>query len=467
MAGRGRTARFSTIRARTTAAACVVVAAALALGAVVVLVVLRHELERNIVDAARTRAAEVAGLVLDGSLPATLAVPVADESVVQVVDADGAVVAASANVGGVARISDMEPAVDRTETEVTDRLIVENEAEDRFHILALGGGDGVASRDFTVYVATSLEPVDESVATVRRILLVTLPIVLLVVAATSWAIVGLALRPVDAMREEVDDISETELGRRVEEPRADDEIGRLASSMNRMLDRLQSSADRQQRFVADASHELQSPLASSFANLEVALAHPDETDWVDTGTALVADNQRMSRMVQDLLFLARSDSGRATGARPLVDLDDVVLAEVERIRARVPTAVEVSSVSPVEVRADPEQLARVVRNLVENAGTHARSRVVVSVVARGATAELSVDDDGPGVPEEDRERIFERFTRLDASRSRDTGGAGLGLAIAREIVERHGGTLVAEASPLGGARFVVHLPSSSVEAARR
>ena len=456
MAGRGLPGRFATIRARTTAAACIVVAAALALGAVVVVVVLRHALERNIVDAARTRAAEVAGLVVDGSLPASLAVPVADESVVQVVDSGGAVVAASANVEGASRISRMEPVAGRTETETTDRLIVENEPEDRFHVLALGGGDG--RETFTVYVATSLEPVDESIAAVRRILLVALPLVLLVVALTSWAIVGLALRPVDSMREEVDDISESELGRRVVEPRADDEIGRLARGMNRMLDRLQSSTDRQHRFVADASHELQSPLASSLAHLEVALAHPDETDWVETGSALVADNQRMSRTVQDLLFLARSDSGRAGGPRPLVDLDDVVLAEVERVGDRFPVDVEVSSVSPVEVRADPDQLGRVVRNLVENAGTHARSTIVVSVAARDTTAELVVDDDGPGVPEADRERIFERFTRLDASRSRATGGAGLGLAIAREIVERHGGTLVAAASPMGGARFVVRLP---------
>ena len=277
------------------------------------------------------------------------------------------------------------------------------------------------------------------------------------VGLVSWRIVGRALRPVDDLSREVADIGARDLARRVPESAGADEIAHLARTMNAMLDRLQSSTERQRRFVADASHELQSPLASSRADLDVALAHPGATDWAATATALVADNERMTRLVQDLLFLARADDGSAQVARGPVDLDDVVLAEVARLRSRTSLTLDASRVSPVEVRASSDQLARVVNNLLENAVRYGRERITVELAAGGDDARLVIADDGPGVPPEDRERIFERFARLDSSRSRDTGGAGLGLAIAREIVEAHGGTLTLEPSEIG-ACFVVRLP---------
>jgi signal transduction histidine kinase len=230
--------------------------------------------------------------------------------------------------------------------------------------------------------------------------------------------------------------------------------------MNQMLDRLQLYNDRQRRFVADASHELQSPLASSLADLEVALAHPDGIDWRDTAAGLVADNERMTRLVQNLLFLARADDPSVASPQTLVDLDDVVLAEVARVRSRTAVTLDVSRVAPVEVRGNPDQLARVVRNLLDNAGRYTRSRITVEVKRDSAEAVLVVADDGPGVAPEARDAIFERFTRVDDSRSRETGGAGLGLAIAREIVENHRGDITVE--PGGdGARFVVRLPAST------
>ncbi|MGD9704164.1 MAG: sensor histidine kinase [Acidimicrobiia bacterium] len=449
-------AQLSTIRARTTAAACAVVACALVVGMLLVLFVLRRALEDNVEDAARVRAREVAGLVQSGELPATLAVPVADEAVVQVVDGGGAVIAASANVIGSAPISDLRPEPGRTEVRDADRLPIEDEAGDPFRIVAFGA-EGV-SESITVYVAASLEPVNESVAAVRTILLIGLPVLLVIVAGTSWYVVGRALRPVDAIRQEVQDISARDLGRRVPLPRTDDEIGRLASGMNEMLDRLEFSSERQRRFVADASHELQSPLASSLAQLEVALAHPDATEWPDTASALVEDNRRMTKLVQDLLFLARSDGATADHVRAAIDLDDVVRAEVTRLRPRASVVVDGTAVSPVEVRADADQIARVVRNLLENANRYARTRIAVELAERDDAAILVVADDGPGVPAEDRERVFERFTRLDDSRSRETGGVGLGLAIAREIVELRGGSIAIESVAGGGARFVVRLP---------
>jgi len=452
--GAGR--RCSTIRARTVAAACAVVALASSLGVVLVLTLLQHAFLRNIDNAAKVRAADVAELVRADELPAELAVKVADENVVQVVGQDGTVVAASANVQGIGPISELRPPPERTEVTASAHISLAEAPEDRFRIVALGVMS--PSGPMTVYVAASLEPVAESVATVRKIMLVGLPCLLLLVAVTTWWMVGRALRPVDAIRQEVDDISAGRLDRRVPEPPNDDEIGRLARGMNRMLDRLESFSDRQRRFVADASHELQSPLASSLALLEVAQAHPDATDWSDTADELVADNRRMARLVQNLLFLARADDDTLGGTRVPIDLDDVVLAEIARLAPRAAIELDGSAVQPMEVRGDPDQLARAARNLLENAARYAATRVRVELHGCEGSAELVVSDDGPGIAPPDRERVFERFTRLDDSRSRATGGVGLGLAITREIVQSHGGTIVAEEGPGAGCRFLVRLP---------
>ncbi len=445
--------RGSSIRARTTAAACLVVATALVIGVIVLLGVLHRALVSDLDDALRARATEIAALVTADDVPATLALS-SEDAFVQVVDASGDVVAASANLSGHGPALALQVAEGPAVTQ-TVRGVLEGEPKDVFRLAALAA-DGTAGR-FTVYVGTNLDRVDESVATVRRILVASLPVVVALVGTVSWRIVGRALRPVDDISREVADIGARDLGRRVPEPGSDDEIGHLARTMNAMLDRLQSATERQRRFVADASHELQSPLASSRADLDVALAHPDDTDWPGTANALVADNERMTRLVRDLLFLARADDGTARVPRAPVDLDDVVLAEVARLRSRTSLALDVSRVSPVEVRASSDQLARVVSNLLENAARHARERITLELAASGDGATLAVADDGPGVPPEERERIFERFARSDSSRSRDTGGAGLGLAIAREIVEAHGGRITLEPSA-AGARFVVRLP---------
>jgi signal transduction histidine kinase len=457
MAARGLRTGLSSIRARTTAAACVVVAGALVVGMLVLLAALNRTLLDNVDEAARVRARDIAMLATAGQLPAELSVHGDEDAFVQVVDANGTVLAASSNLDGLGPIATFAPEGDQPVIHTTP-IPVTDEGDDAFRVVAAPAqtADGAV----TVYVAAQLDSTKETISTVRRILLIGLPILLAVVAVTAWRIVGRALRPVDAIRREVAEIGEHDLARRVPEPPVDDEIGRLAKTMNQMLDRLETSAERQRRFVADASHELQSPLAASRAELDVALAHPEAAQWKQTATDLVADNQRMTRLVQDLLFLARRDGTMPPAPTTLIDLDDIVWSEMARQRVPEGITVDTTGVTAVEVRGDAEQLARVLRNLLDNAGRHAHSRIAVELRADATGVTLAVADDGPGVPAEARERIFERFSRLDDSRSRFTGGTGLGLAIAREIVEAHQGTIVLDPAA-AGARFVVRLPTPS------
>jgi signal transduction histidine kinase len=274
-----------------------------------------------------------------------------------------------------------------------------------------------------------------------------------------WWAVGRALGPVEAIRARVDRITGTGLDQRVPEPATADEIARLARTMNAMLARLQESADRQRRFVADASHELRSPLARMRAELEVDQAHPETADPASTADSVLTETVGLQRLVDDLLVLARGDAGALDGARrTTVDLDELVNRVATRARAHG-ADVDTRAVRPVQVRGEPVQLERAVANLLDNAVRHARSRVTVALEgADGGRAELVISDDGPGIEPADRERVFERFTRLDDSRTAGSGGAGLGLAIAREIAERHGGSLTLWPGSGPGARFVLVLP---------
>jgi signal transduction histidine kinase len=215
---------------------------------------------------------------------------------------------------------------------------------------------------------------------------------------------------------------------------------------------------RQRAFVADASHELQSPLASFRAQLEVGLEHPEGTHWDQTARDLLVDSDRMERLVRDLLYLARQDESTPP-QRDLVDLDDVALEEAVRLRSRTTLRVDTGGVSAAPVRGSREELTRVVRNLVDNAATHARSVVTVRTATTASGVELVVSDDGPGVDPRDRAHLFERFYRGDQGRRHDRGSTGLGLAIVASVVARHGGS-VEVAQPAAGARFVVRLPTA-------
>jgi signal transduction histidine kinase len=270
------------------------------------------------------------------------------------------------------------------------------------------------------------------------------------------------------MRAEVEAISGGTLHRRVPDPGSGDEVSRLARTMNAMLDRLEGASTRQRQFVSDASHELRSPVTTMRAQLEVALANPDDADWPVVARRLLDEEGRLETLVSDLLLLARTDEEREM--RGVVDVDVGELARDEAGRSRrLPVRVSIEQPHESDGSADgdlrvvgrPDQLTRVVANLLDNACRHAHAAVELWVARDNGYVRLRVDDDGPGIPVQDRDRVFERFTRLDPSRSHvGEGSAGLGLALVRAVVERHHGTVGVEDSPAGGSRLQVRLPAA-------
>jgi len=308
-----------------------------------------------------------------------------------------------------------------------------------------------------VIVGHSVTDADEAVDTVVQLLFVALPVIDLVVYGLMFLVVGRALRPVEKMRREVDEVTGTSLDRRIADSGTNDEIGRLATTMNRMLGRLDESQKAQRRFISDASHELKSPLASLRQYAEIARSYPDRMSEAELAEAVLDEGGRLERLVRNLLLLARVDEQSLGLATDSVDLDDLLLAEGTRLRGTTELSVDTSAVAAVRVPGDAGLLGQVVRNLADNAARHATSTVRLSASQR-AGAVIVVEDDGEGIPASERDRVFERFVRLDEARGRDAGGTGLGLAIVRELVAAHGGTVAVDASTLGGARFTVSLP---------
>lgn len=456
----------SSVRVRTTVAATLVVAIALSIGSALLVVRFRQSLDNNRRNAAVARAADIASLASSGRLPAVLGLPNEDATYAQVIDAQGRVVAESANISGQAALAPPLPFGAAT---VTSRL-AQSPADGPDSSMAVRLSAGTAGQPLTVLTGYSLAANDFAVRDIQLALVVGLPVLLLVVGGTAWVIIGRALRPIDAIRTEASQITTDDLHRRLPEPRSDDEVARLVRTMNEMLARLEYSIEREKLFVADASHELRSPLASLRAQLEVGLAGGESTDWQATATDALAEEQRIEQLVKDLLLLARLDRQRRSGgeasAPPAVvvpaDLTEVARAEIAARAVRGGPAVTARLAGPAPVLMVPELIRRVVANLVDNAQRHAQAEVVVEVTTGPGRAVLEVRDDGPGVAEADRVRVFERFTRLDAARANDDGGAGLGLAIVRDVVTGHGGT-VGFADSLRGARVVVTLPLAPVE----
>ncbi len=250
----------------------------------------------------------------------------------------------------------------------------------------------------------------------------------------------------------------SQLGRRVPVPASGDEIARLAQTMNDMLERVEKATVLQRQFVADASHELRSPLTRIRTDLEVCIAHPHTSDPAATCRSLLADAVDLETLFEDLLLLARADAGASGAHAAAVDLDDLVFAEATRLRERGQVQVDTNRVTAARVRGDSNQLLRAIRNLAENAERHARNLVTFELREHRHTIELAVSDDGPGIPVEHQAAVFERFSRPDDARARHTGGSGLGLAIVHDIVERHGGTVTITSAAGEGARFLVTMP---------
>ena len=386
------------LRARTTLLATSLVALLLGIAGWALVAVLEQSLQDAKDDLSRARATGLATQAADGTL-APPVVAVGDDGVAQVVDARGRVLAASSGLQGAG------PVVTVAGTSSTLRLVQlegvqdDSDTEDyRAWEVRAEGSDGPVA----VVVGDSLESVDEATAALRRGLLVGVPVLVALMAAGTWWVVSRSLRPVERIRAEVSAISGSDLHRRVPVPPSRDELARLAATMNEMLRRLEQGVLRQQEFVADASHELQSPLASLRTQLEVVRAHPDE-DWSAAADDLLADTLRMERLVRDLLAVAREDAARPPAEHGLVDLDVVLAEEVRRARATSPVPIEVSEVAAAPVRGDPDELARLLRNLLDNAVAHATSRVRVALRSELGAAEVEVTDDGPGVPADQAE----------------------------------------------------------------
>jgi signal transduction histidine kinase len=317
-----------------------------------------------------------------------------------------------------------------------------------------------ASGEVTVTVAAPLDQVAGSLDAVRRALTIGFPLLVGLVALAAWWLVGRALRPVERIRAEADAIGASTLHRRVSEPGTGDEVNRLSQTMNAMLERLEGAVTRQRQFVADASHELRNPVAGIRTNLEVALREGERAGWTDVARDVLAEEARLENLIGDLLVLAAEDEGAATLPRTELDLTELAAGEAG-LRRGVPVSSTTGSDSVV-VLGSHNQLQRALANLVDNAARHARSQVQIGTATRTGWAHLWVDDDGTGIPPADRDRVFERFTRLDGGRARDQGGSGLGLAVVRSIVTRHRGRVWAEDSPLGGVRFTIALPTPSL-----
>lgn len=415
MVANGRVRRvFGSVRFRITAAATGVVALVLAGTAIWSVGTQREALTNVIDDRIEQRADDITALVSEGTIEEPLAREYDDDGLAQLVTDDGDVVAASPNIAGDPAVAEPPPSGRGTRLATVDNLPL-GDAGAEFRLLSrrIEGPEG----RYVLYVAGELDDANESVAVLRRNLTVAFPGVLVVVALIIWVVVDRALR------------------------------------------RVEGAHQRQQRFVADASHELRTPLTSIRSELEVDLAHPEQRDLVATQRSVLEETVRLQRLVDDLLYLARSDAGAAGLRHGPVDLDEIVLEEARTVRARRDVEVDTGAVSGAQVTGDGDQLTRVVRNLLENAERHARSRVTITLGEDGGGVALVVADDGPGIPAEQAARIFERFARVDEARGRAEGGSGLGLAITHDIVSRHGGTIAVDGNHGTGARFVVRLPA--------
>jgi len=437
------------LRLRITLITAVVVAAVLALGGILILLALRVDVIDAADQAVRTRAAGLSAAAAQGSLLRELP-QLTDPETFAVVMSDGRAVTATPGLDSGFGLPEQEVG----ETDVYRVAHLPLDGTGPYRVVAQGVD--TPTGPMTVYVAISVAHLDHTMAAAARNGAMGLALLVLVLATVTWLAIGRALAPVEAIRARADAITGQNLDQRVPVPVQHDEIGRLARTVNQMLGRLQHSADIQRRFVADAAHELRSPITSLRVQLETAR---DGDGTAGREGDMLHETVRMEGLVDQLLVLARADAETAWVRPQTVDLDDLIDSAVASLGSRDGILLDTTGVQPVQLDGDPGLLEQVVRNLVHNALGHARGVVRVSTsTVEDRLVVLAVEDDGPGVPEDRREDVFDRFVRLEVSRDREHGGVGLGLAIVAEIVRAHGGRVHADDSPLGGARFVVELP---------
>ncbi|WP_440066101.1 sensor histidine kinase [Streptosporangium sp. OZ121] len=377
---------------------------------------------------------------------------------IQVVDPQGRVVAATRDLRNQPAMARFTP---KSPHRVASAVICHSVfASGRCHIVV--AQQVFRNGDWTIYSAAPTPPFAVYPG-VTALLVAGTVIFTIAVACGARHTVTRSLKPVDAIRAQLDHIQSTDLGRRVPVPAAKDEIHRLARSVNQTLDRLEGVLEQQRRFCSDASHELRSPITAIRAQMEVALMAPQDVDPAELCNAVLPSVERLQSIAADLLTLTRLDAG-VPYERRIVDLAELVTTE---LKGHKPSRKIVQHLAKgVTVSGDRVRLGQLIGNLVQNAQRHASSTVTITVRRADGdprlpekAAELEVLDDGAGVAADQRETVFQRFTRLDTARSRDAGGVGLGLPIARQIAESHGGTLTIQDSAQG-ARFVVRLPLS-------
>ncbi|HLM21518.1 MAG TPA: ATP-binding protein [Propionibacteriaceae bacterium] len=460
--------RFWTLslRARLMIIGLAGVGIALIMGGLAFFGALTYSVDRTLDNGALASAEEVAAMVNENRLPAPI--PMSGAQIVQVVDAQQRVLGGSVTADRLTpllRPGELATALSG-EAVVIDGVRLGVSGPLRVRAIQAGPADARVS----VIVALPYGDVLATRTALRNALLITFPLLLGALALIAWRVIGWTLRPVEQLRAGAEQISRTRRisgptgAERLPVPPAADEIRALALTLNEMLDRLAEARERQRAFVADAAHELRSPLASIQTQLEVAQR------LGEGGTLpseLLVDVKRLTGLVEDLLLLAHADADTRPPARPAaIDARDFV-AEVPKAYAR--TGVEVSVVvnEPVMIMVEAEELRRALGNLVDNAVRHARTQVEVAAYLDHGQAVISVCDDGPGIAAEDRERVFERFTRLDHARGRGSGGAGLGLAIVRELIIRAGGTVAftAAAHPWN-TRAELRLPVAPAQQSR-
>ncbi|AXB47479.1 two-component sensor histidine kinase [Amycolatopsis albispora] len=443
--------RPRSLRLRLTLVVTLAVGLALTVASFVLVNSMSNTLFGDMADAAARQVDKVADAVEHGQ-----PLPPEDPSaatMIRVEDQDGKLVTSVPQTGAKAAADRPVPA-ERTRAAGSAGAEPKPPAED-FEIVPARTVTTPQGEVRTIRAISRSGQITQSIDLVVNSLLVAAPVLTIFVGWLTWFAVDRALRPIEAVRRRAEAISHSTLDERLPEQDTGDEVGRLTRTLNRMLDRIASGARRQREFVSDASHELRTPLAAMRAELEVSLAHRDSADWRNVATRLLDDHRRLERLTGDLLTLARLDEAAVSRRAEPVRLDELVAGETSAVRHAEVRA----SLVPVRVTGVVPELVRLVRNLLDNADKHAAGVVAVSLRVDGGSAVFAVEDDGPGVPPDQRERVFDRFHRVDGSRDRASGGVGLGLALVRRITRSHGGEVTATASPtLGGARFEVRLP---------
>ncbi len=409
------------------------------------------------------QAADRALLLTGGADPSSLVTVVGEEVLAVVLGPDGAVLAATGtpDAAGLTVLGpglhtidivvDEDGEDDGQEDEGDNGHTLDGEDDEDGHRERIRVAVAVAADGTRIVVGNEGEEARTTIAAVRTVLAVGGPLMAAAGALVAWLVTGRALAPVHRLRSDLAAV--TDGGGRVTEPSTGDEIEALARTTNAVLADLERQSEARRRFVSDASHELKSPIANARILVETGSDLPPET----LRATLEAELDRLQSLVDDLLYLARTDEAVPVSPIPF-DLDDVVFDEAERATTRASVDIDASGVQPARVVADRPEVARAVRNLLENAVRHARTRVDLAVVPDEAWWWVEVSDDGPGIPIEERDRVFERFTRLDGDRGRSEGGTGLGLSIVAAIAGRNGGGVLVDEAPGGGARFRLRLP---------